>query len=136
MQRMVSFFALSAEIILEFICVYRCLIFSIASFIGAGRVYMMEMNGVRIQDMKHGGYYAMQVSPGLVELEAGHHEKCLRQSTAQSIELAFVPAAKLDFNAEAGKNYYVKMHPEAHFDYFLPKLFLMPDADGMNEIAS
>jgi hypothetical protein len=52
----------------------------------------------------------------------------------QAIETSFVSVAKLEFDVEAGRVYYVKLHPESHPFYFQPQLFLRTDSEGESEI--
>jgi len=53
------------------------------------------------------------------------------------VEAAINPgAAKLDIKVEAGKTYYIKMHPETHFTHFTPHLNLVTKGIGENEIAA
>jgi len=103
---------------------------------GYQRIYYVQANGVRLKNLKHGGYYPYETSPGHVTLVSGGKNDFGfgGGGIEQSIELSNVKAAKLEFDVEAGGVYYVKLHPESHPFYFQPQLFLMTNADGQSEI--
>jgi len=103
---------------------------------GYQRIYYVQANGNRLKNLKHGGYYPYETNPGHVQLvsSANNDFGFGGGGLAQSIEVSHVKAAKLEFEVEAGRVYYVKLHPESHPFYFQPQLFLMNNSDGESEI--
>ena len=104
---------------------------------GYSRIYYVQANGNPLKGLRHGGYYPYETNPGHVQIISGGKDTFFPSvlvDVANAVEIANVKAAKLDFDAEAGRIYYVKLHPEVHAAYFQPQLFLMTTNDGENEI--
>jgi hypothetical protein len=100
---------------------------------GYQRIYYIQANGVRLKDLKHGGYYPYETNPGHIQL-VSTFKLAFLGGLDLAIERSTVEAAKLEFDAKAGGVYYVKLHPESHATYIQPKLFLMSNDDGESEI--
>lgn len=100
---------------------------------GWQRVYFVYANGSRLRDLKFGGYYPYETPPGDIQLSSVT-KLAFGHVVDIAIERSAVGAAKLEFKAQAGQAYYVKMHPESHFTYIQPKLFLMTNSDAQGEI--
>jgi hypothetical protein len=106
---------------------------------GYQRIYPLFANGKRLKDLKHGGYYPFETNPGHIQFSSNDKSGWVPALGGVSIEQRIVEGsaakpAMVEFEAEAGRVYYVKFHPQSHAFYEQPQLFVMTDSDGENEI--
>lgn len=111
---------------------------------GYDRTYFLAVNQHKVVDLLHGGYFLYETSPGKLTLLSDVNFS-VRQvlpciliipGIAVVMEAVANPqAAKLDVEVEAGKTYYVRMHPETSFTHFTPNLSLVSKEVGESEIS-
>lgn len=111
---------------------------------GYDRTYFLSVNQRRVVDLLHGGYFPYETSPGKLTLQSDVNFSVRKWlpciifpiCIVVIIEAATMPeAAKLDIEVEAGKTYYVRMHPETSPNHFSPHLTLVSKEEGEKEIA-
>lgn len=111
---------------------------------GYDRTYFLNVNQSRVVELLHGGYFPYETSPGKLTLLSDVNPSVRKWlpcifpllCIVVAIEAATMPeAAKLDVAVEAGKTYYVRMHPETNLNSFSPHLSLVTKEVGEKEIA-
>jgi hypothetical protein len=105
---------------------------------GHDRTYFLSVNGHKLMDLLHGGYFPYETSSGKVALlsDVNRSIRMMIPLAAAAIETAANPdAASLEMGVEAGKIYYVQMHPETSLTHFTPHLTLFTKEVGEKEIA-
>lgn len=106
---------------------------------GHDRTYFLSVNGQRVTDLLHGGYFPYETSPGKLVLlsDVNRSLRMMMPLPTAVIETAADPgAARLEMEVEAGKTYYIQMHPETHTFHFTPHLTLVTKEVGEKEIAN
>lgn len=100
------------------------------------RIYYVQANGIRLKNLKRGAYYTYETYPGHIQLIEGGKQDVWIGGVAleEAIEHSTVKPARLEFDVEAGRVYYVNFHQESHHTYEQPLLTLMTNSDGENEI--
>lgn len=111
---------------------------------GYDRTYYVAVNQRKVVNLLHGGYFPYEANPGKLALLSDVNVSG-RQFLPDILILPAVgtiaeaaanaEAAKLDIEVEAGKTYYVRMHPDTSFTHFTPRLTLMTNEAGETEIA-
>ncbi len=116
------------------VCFYRPL----GESLGYDRTYFLAVNHRKVVDLLHGGYFPYETSPGRLILlsDVNRTVRTMIPLVGAAIEAATNPqAAKMDIDVEAGKTYYVKMHPKTSFTHFTPRLSVVTREIGEREIA-
>jgi Protein of unknown function (DUF2846) len=106
---------------------------------GYDRTYFLAVNGRKVTDLLHGGYFPHEVSPGKLAVlsDINRSLRMMMPLATAAIEAAANPdAARLEMEVEAGKTYYIQMHPETHTFHFTPHLTLVTKDVGEKEIAN
>ena len=106
---------------------------------GYDRTYFLSVNGRKITDLLHGGYFPYETGPGTLALlsDVNKSLRMMMPLATAVIEAAANPdAAKLEMEVEAGKTYYVRMYPETHTFHFTPHLTLVTKDVGEKDIAN
>lgn len=106
---------------------------------GHDRTYFLAVNGRKVTDLLHGGYFPYETSPGKLVLlsDVNKSLRMMMPLATAAIEAAANPdAAKLEMEVEAGKTYYIQMYPETHTFHFTPHLTLVTKEVGEKEIAN
>jgi len=106
---------------------------------GHDRTYFLAVNGRKVTDLLHGGYFPYETSPGKLVLlsDVNRSIRMMIPLAAAAIEAAANPdAARLELGVETGKIYYVKMHPETSLTHFTPHLTLVAKEVGEKEIVN
>jgi hypothetical protein len=111
---------------------------------GWDRTYFISVNQSRVGDILHGGYFPYETSLGKLTLLSDVNFSIRKWVPCIMIPLCIViiietatspEPAKLDVEVDAGKTYYVKMHPETNLNSFTPHLSLVTKEVGEKEIA-
>jgi len=107
---------------------------------GYNRMYYLYNNGKKILDLKHGGYFPLEVEAGSVSLlsDVNIDEQFLSPNGI-SYYLFENPQSKsafVEFEAEPKKIYYVRFKPITHFTYFEPTLSIVSKDEGLKEITN
>ena len=95
---------------------------------GYDRTYFLHVNQRTVTNLLHGGYFPFETSPGKLSIVSDVNKSWgqMVMLDAALIEAAInAPSGKLSLQVEAGKTYYVRMHPEPGFFHFSPQLTLL-----------
>ncbi|MBM4259970.1 MAG: hypothetical protein FJ143_08930 [Deltaproteobacteria bacterium] len=103
---------------------------------GYDRTYFLGVNGQIVTDLLHGGYFPYETALRSLSLVSDLNRSVRTYVAGTLFALPTTPeAARLEFQLEAGKTYYVRMRPQAGALNFTPHLTLVPKEVAEKEIA-
>lgn len=104
---------------------------------GYDRTYYLMHDGNLISDLKHGGYFSFEVSPGTVYLVSDVNASIRHKLNLLAYALEAgnkKDAALIKFNVKAGNTYFIRFKPITHATYFEPTLKLVSKEESLDEI--